>query len=422
MVQLVLTKYVKFFKGDEIQMGFSQAISGMNAASKQLDVIGNNIANSATVGFKSASISFADMYAGSKVGMGVKVAAVMQNFGDGTTTATNNSLDVAISGNGFFRLVDSSGQIYYSRNGQFQLDAERNIISADGLQLTGYLATGTPPQIAQGAAPGPLKISQEMLNAAATTKASLQTNLNSNSTVPEKQPINALDADTFNYSTTLTTYDSLGNQRNVQLFYVKTADNQWDVHYLDSSDPNATLQKMGQMEFDSSGKLISDPEMTVNINGINGSADNTFTLSLANSSQQNMGKEVGSIKTPVVDGYAPGDLVGYHINNDGSIYGIYSNQQTMLLGQIAMADFANVNGLESAGNNNWRSTLQSGAEVLGIANSGTMGALTSGAVESSNVDMSQELVNMIVAQRNYQSNSQTIKTQDQILNTLVNLR
>lgn len=403
-------------------MGFSQAISGMNAASKQLDVIGNNIANSATVGFKSASISFADIYAGSKVGMGVKVASVLQNFNDGTTTSTNNSLDVAISGNGFFRLVDSSGQIYYTRNGQFQLDAERNIVSADGLKLTGYLATGTPPQIQQGAAPGPLKISQEMLNASATSKASLQTNLNSNSKVPEKQPINATDADTFNYSTTITTYDSLGNQRNVQLFYVKTADNQWDVHYLDSSDPNATLQTLGKMEFDSSGKLISDPEMTINLNGLNGSADNTFTLSLASSTQQNMGKELGSIKTPIVDGYAAGDLVGYSINDDGTIYGIYSNQQTMLLGQIAMADFANVNGLESAGNNNWRSTLNSGAEVLGSANSGTFGSLASGAVESSNVDMSQELVNMIVAQRNYQSNSQTIKTQDQILNTLVNLR
>ena len=403
-------------------MGFSQAISGMNAASKQLDVIGNNIANSATVGFKSASISFADIYAGSKVGMGVKVASVMQNFNDGTITSTNNSLDVAISGNGFFRLVDSNGQIYYTRNGQFQLDAERNIVSVDGLQLTGYLATGTPPKIQQGSAPGPLKISQEMLNASATSKAFLQTNLNSNSKVPEKQPINAEDADTFNYSTNITTYDSLGNQRNVQLFYVKTADNQWDVHYLDSSDPNASLKTLGQMEFDSSGKLISEPEMTINLNGLNGSADNTFTLSLANSTQQNMGKEVGSIKAPIIDGYAAGDLVGYSINDDGTIYGVYSNQQTMLLGQIAMADFANVNGLESTGNNNWRSTPNSGAEVLGVANSGTFGSLASGAVEASNVDMSAELVNMIVAQRNYQSNSQTIKTQDQIFNTLVNLR
>lgn len=403
-------------------MGFSQAISGMNAAAQQLDVIGNNIANSATAGFKSASISFADMYAGSKVGMGVKVASVMQNFNDGTVTSTNNSLDVAISGNGFFRLVDSSGQAYYTRNGQFQMDSERNIISADGLYLTGYLATGNPPTIQQGTTPQPLSIPQTMLNASATTKAALQVNLNSNHSVPSKSPINASDADTFNYSTTITTYDSLGNPHNVQLFYVKTADNQWDVHYLDSSDPDAELTKAGVMTFDTSGKLISEPEMLININGIKGAAANSFTLSLANSSQQNLDKEAGSVKTPIVDGYVAGELVGYSINDDGSIYGIYSNQQTMLLGQIAMADFANINGLESAGNNNWRATNQSGDAVIGIAGSGTFGSLTSGAIENSNVDMSQELVNMIVAQRNYQSNSQTIKTQDQILNTLVNLR
>lgn len=403
-------------------MGFSQSVSGLNASSKQLDVIGNNIANSATVGFKSAGIVFADLYAGSKVGMGVRVAAVMQNFNNGTTTATNNSLDVAISGNGFFRLSDNKGQIYYTRNGQFQLDADRNILSADGYHLTGYPATGTPPKVQQGAAPTPLRISQEMLNAQATTKVSLQTNLNSNNQVPVRSPVDPSDADTFNYSTTFTTYDSLGNQRNVQLFYAKTSDNHWDVYYLDSSDPGANLTNMGQMEFDTSGRLISNPNMSITVNALNGSAQNTFSISLAHSSQQNLGKEAGSVKTPVADGYAPGDLIGYNINNDGTIYGIYSNQQQMLLGQIAMADFANVNGLEPLGNNNWRATSESGLESLGTANTGTLGTLTSGAVESSNVDLSQELVDMIVAQRNYQSNSQMIKTQDQILNTLVNLR
>lgn len=403
-------------------MGFSQAVSGMNAAAKQLDVIGNNIANSATVGFKSASISFADMYAGSKVGMGVKVASVMQSFNDGTITNTNNNLDVAISGNGFFRLVDSTGQAYYSRNGQFQLDNEGNIVSADGLYLTGYPAVGMPPKILQGATPQSITISRQMLSASATSKASLQVNLNSNNVIPSKSPVNASDSETFNYSTTITSYDSLGNQHNVQLFYVKTADNQWDVHYLDSSDPDATLTKAGTMTFDSTGKLISDPEMTIDIAGIKGAADSSFTLSFVNSSQQNIGKEMGSVKNPIVDGYAAGDLIGYSINDDGSIYGIYSNQQTMLLAQIALADFANVNGLESAGNNNWRSTNQSGEAVIGAPGTSTFGSLTSGAIENSNVDMSQELVNMIVAQRNYQSNSQTIKTQDQILNTLVNLR
>ena len=403
-------------------MGFSQAISGMNAASKHLDVIGNNIANAATVGFKSSSIAFADFYAGSKVGMGVKIADVMQNFNDGITTATNNNLDVAISGNGFFRLIDSGGQVFYSRNGQFQLDAERNIISTEGFHLTGYPTTGMPPKIQQGATPVPLQISQVMLNATVTTNASMQINLNSNNEIPVRSPVDVKDSDSFNYSNTITTYDSLGTQHNVKLISVKTSENHWDVHYIDNSDPTATLQPLGQMEFDTAGKLISNPDMTINVNGINGSANNTFTLTYQNSTQQNLGKEAGSVKSPYADGFAAGDLVGFNINDDGTIYGVYSNQQTMILGQIAMADFANLNGLEPAGNNNWRSTINSGGEVLGIANTGTFGILTSGAVEASNVDMSQELVNMIVAQRNYQSNSQTIKTQDQILNTLVNLR
>jgi fagellar hook-basal body proteins len=134
-------------------MGFSQAVSGMNAASSNLDVIGNNIANSATYGFKSGTASFADMFAGSKVGLGVKVAGITQDFTDGTTTSTGRALDVAISQNGFFRLTDSNGSVFYSRNGQFSLDANRTLVNSQGLQVTGYPASGTPPTIQQGANP-----------------------------------------------------------------------------------------------------------------------------------------------------------------------------------------------------------------------------------------------------------------------------
>lgn len=404
-------------------MGVSQAVSGMNAAARQLDVIGNNIANSSTAGFKSASISFADMYAGSKVGMGVRVAAVMQNFSDGTPTSTNNPLDVAISGKGFFRLVDSSGQVFYTRNGQFQLDKERNIVSVDGYNLTGYLATGNPPRIDQSGTPGALRIPEDMLSATASTKGSVQINLNSNSEKPKKAPVNPSDSESYNYSTSMTAYDSLGNEHNIRFFYVKGDNNEWKVHYIDSSDANMTKPKEARtMTFDSSGKLTSNPELTIDFNGLKGATNGSFKLSLANSTQQNLGKEAGSVKNPVIDGYKAGNLIGFSINDDGTINGIYSNQQTKLLGQIVMADFANLNGLEPAGGNNWRASNNSGQEALGLAGTGTFGALTPSAIETSNVDVSQELVNMIVAQRNYQSNSQSIKTHDQILNTLVNLR
>lgn len=403
-------------------MGVSQAVSGMNAAARQLDIIGNNIANSSTAGFKCASASFADIYAGSKVGMGVRVASVLRNFNDGVTTATNNSLDVAISGKGFFRLVDNSGQVYYSRNGQFQLDNERNIVSTDGLKLTGYLAHGKPSTIQQTGSPESLNIPERMLNAATTTKAAQQINLNSNSVPPPKSPVDANDAETYNYSTSMITYDSLGNEHNVRLFYVKKADNAWNVHYIDSSDRAATLKSVGEMKFDESGKLVSSPEMKIVLNGLRGALAGDVTLSLVNSTQQNLGKEPGSVKAPVVDGYSAGNLVRFTVDDDGTIYGMYSNQQTQCLGQIVMADFANLNGLAPAGGNNWQATSHSGQEVLGLAGTSTFGDLKSGAIETSNVDISQELVNMIVAQRNYQSNSQSIKTHDQILNTLVNLR
>jgi flagellar hook protein FlgE len=146
-------------------MAFSQAVSGLNAAATNLDVIGNNIANSATYGFKSCTASFADMFAGSKVGLGVKVAGITQDFTDGTTTNTGRGLDVAISQNGFFRMVDSNGSVFFSRNGQFKLDENRNIVNMQGLQLTGYPATGTPPTVQQGANPGPITIPNTLMAA-----------------------------------------------------------------------------------------------------------------------------------------------------------------------------------------------------------------------------------------------------------------
>lgn len=179
-------------------MAFSQAVSGLNAAATNLDVIGNNIANSATYGFKSGTASFADMFAGSKVGLGVKVAGITQDFTDGTTTNTGRGLDVAISQNGFFRLVDSNGSVFYSRNGQFKLDENRNLVNMQGLQLTGYPATGTPPTIQQGANPTNISIPNTLMAAKTTTTASMQINLNSSDPLPTVNAFDASNADSYN--------------------------------------------------------------------------------------------------------------------------------------------------------------------------------------------------------------------------------
>ncbi|VTR59693.1 Flagellar hook protein flgE [Serratia fonticola] len=203
---------------------FSQAVSGLNAAATNLDVIGNNIANSATYGFKSGSVSFADMFAGSQVGLGVKVAGITQNFNGGTTTNTNRAMDIAISQNGFFRMQDADGGIFYTRNGQFIMDANRNITNMQGLSLTGYPAAGSPPTIQQGADPVPLSIPEGMMNAKASTSGNMVANLKSTHKPPAVTPFDPNKTDSFNYVNTITTYDTLGNAHNINAYFVKTAD------------------------------------------------------------------------------------------------------------------------------------------------------------------------------------------------------
>ncbi len=402
-------------------MAFSQAVSGLNAAATNLDVIGNNIANSATYGFKSGSASFADMFAGSKVGLGVKVAGITQDFTDGTTTNTGRGLDVAISQNGFFRLVDDNGSVYYSRNGQFKLDENRNLVNMQGMQLTGYPATGTPPTIQQGANPVGLSVPNTLMAAKTTTSAAMQVNLNSTDKVPATSPFDATNSDTYNKKGSVTVYDSQGNAHDMNVYFVKSATaNTWDVYTQDSSVAGSPVEKQTSMVFDANGNLQSGGSASITPGNIPGVPQVAFTLDFKNSMQQNTGSN--NIVAVNQNGYKPGDLVSYQINDDGTLVGNYSNEQTQVLGQIVLSNFANPEGLASQGDNVWAATNSSGVALLGTAGTGNFGSLTNGALESSNVDLSKELVNMIVAQRNYQSNAQTIKTQDQILNTLVNLR
>lgn len=219
----------------------------------------------------------------------------------------------------------------------------------------------------------------------------------------------------------MTVFDSQGNAHDMSVYFVKTGDNNWQVYTQDSSDPNSIAKTATTLEFNANGTLV-DGAMANNIatGAINGAEPATFSLSFLNSMQQNTG--ANNIVATTQNGYKPGDLVSYQINDDGTVVGNYSNEQTQLLGQIVLANFANNEGLASEGDNVWSATQSSGVALLGTAGTGNFGTLTNGALEASNVDLSKELVNMIVAQRNYQSNAQTIKTRDQILNTLVNLR
>jgi flagellar hook protein FlgE len=404
-------------------MGFQQGLSGLNAASKNLDVIGNNVANANTVGFKQSQAQFADVYANSlagagasQIGIGVKVAQVAQQFTQGNVTASNNPLDVAINGGGFFRM-SNNGTVSYARNGQFQLDKAGYIVNATGSHLTGY-GVSASGVLASGA-PTDLNINTADLTPKITTKVSALLNLDSGSAIPVTTPFNMADPTTYNNSTAVSVYDSLGNAHTVQTFYVKTGANAWDVYAANDGAPT-TPANIGSLAFASDGSLIAGAPLTVPL-VVSTGATTPFPVSIdyTGTSQYGSSFSVNALKQ---DGYTSGRLSGFSISANGTIVGRYTNGQSATLGQVVLANFTNPNGLQSLGNNLWTESAASGPALVGTPDSGSLGVLQSSAVEDSNVDLTAELVNMITAQRNYQANAQTIKTQDQVMQTLVNLR
>jgi flagellar hook protein FlgE len=400
-------------------MSFSQGLSGLNAASQALDVVGNNIANSQTVGFKSGSIAFSDVFAGSQVGMGVQVSGVNQSFTDGVLGAGTGDLDMGIGGNGFFRLQNEAGRVFYSRNGQFQKDAKGYIINNQGMFLTGYQATGTPPAIQPGAAVGPIQIPDGQMPAHASDSGTLNGNLPSGSDVVTNPNFDPTDSTSYSTApTTIDAYDSLGNKHTINVYFAKTADNQWTAYSKDITAPGDGYQQT-VLQFDTSGQLTTNPAK-LNVQGVayDGGEALNFDLDLTGMTQQ---ASDFSMNSPTTTGYAPGQMNGYTVGDNGQIMASYSNGQKQLLGQVVLSNFTNPGGLSSQGNNCWSETPESGQPVTGTSGSGNLGTLYGNKLEASNVDLSKEMVNMIVYQRNYQSNSQTIKTQSELLQTLVNL-
>lgn len=407
-------------------MGFGQGVSGINAAAANLDVIGNNIANANTVGFKQSTTQFADVYAGSKIGLGTTVNSVVQSFKQGNIEATNRSLDVAITnGNGFFRLVGTDGSVHFSRNGQFLRTDDGRIVNAQGLQLTGY-----PPAAAGGGAlPQPLVVSATQMPPQATSSIKAQFNLDSGSTVPTTAFSSAPGAlptsSMYNYSSSMTVYDSLGNSQQVIAYFGKSAaaptvagGTDWTMNATDAAG-NPLGGAPVTLSFDSSGKLVSTTPATVTLTAptANGAAAMSMNLDLTGTTQFGVDNDVKSL---VQDGFASGSLLGFAIEADGTIRGSYSNEQTQMLGQVVLASFGNAEGLKAEGGNTWAATGASGQPIIGVPG-GSRGQLLSNAVEASNVDLSAELVNLIIAQRNYQANAKTIETQNQVMQSLVNM-
>lgn len=586
-------------------MGFSQALSGLNAAKANLNTLGNNIANSQTVGFKSSTTLFADVFANADVGLGTQVSAVRQDFSDGNIESTSRELDLAISGEGFFRM-QQNGETVYSRNGQLSMDADGYLVNAQGARLMGYgLQDANDPfsEVVTGGQPEVLQVAADSMPAKATDEVDVSFNLDASvpkfdgelvmdaqgraivrnddtnvlyfaqspsnqladgpivksdgsqvkvdnngavadtgtntveyrdgelrvidtggnivtkaTTPPEpvepaltapsdsetiwmaengdlysvdandrlvtsagvavtvsdadntnydvyanggtlaayttgespgagdkpqdvslaelNNPLQAAaapevdlaDPSAYSYSSSSTIFDSQGNSRNLTLFYTRlnatTPDTEWNEWKVDArldggpTGAETASDSLGTVRFDSSGRLIRGGERDVQFDIGDDFEPLAFNLGLAGTQFSND----STVNSLTQNGYKAGTLVGIEIEDDGSIVRNFSNEQSQAAGQIALANFRNPEGLKAAGDNAWTETAASGGELVGAPGTGVLGSVTAGAVETSNVDMASELVDMIVAQRAYQANSQTIKVQDEILQSAVNLR
>ncbi|WP_404440913.1 flagellar hook protein FlgE [Stutzerimonas chloritidismutans] len=402
-------------------MSFNIGLSGMRAASKDLNVTGNNIANAGTAGFKQSRAEFADVYAASMmgtgknpVGSGVLLSNVSQQFNQGNINYTQNALDLAINGNGFFE-VSNNGALSYTRAGYFGTNKEGFLVDNFGYNLRGYSATdGVLGKDVQN-----LKIQATSQEPKATTKIEQSFNLNSSDSPPGVTPFNHLDPSTYNSSTTTRVYDSLGNSHTLNQYFIKDSSvaNGWNmVSSLDGGAPTAGIS----VTFDSSGRSISPSEVNYSWDLNNGAiSPAVFTLDMRSSTQYASAFATNSVSQ---DGYTTGDLAGLEIGDDGKIFARYTNGQSKVQGQVVLANFANVQGLTPVGKTQWVQSLDSGEPVRNPPGTGTLGALQSGALEDSNVELSDQLVNLIVAQRNYQANAKTIETESAITQTIINLR
>lgn len=403
-------------------MAFSQGLSGLNAASKALEVIGNNVSNANTVGFKQSRAEFADVFAASlsgagatQIGIGTKISDVAQQFTQGNITATNNTLDVAINGAGFFRL-SNNGAITYTRNGQFQMDKNGYIVTSDGKRLMGNSADNL-----NGSSPVEIQIDTSDLQPVASTRITGTLNLNSASANIDQAvtPFSSTDPTSYTNSTAITVYDNLGNSHNVQNYYVKTAANTWSV-YTTVDGTDVTPTPTPSMVFNAGAYDSANSSVTpISFTPTTGGATMNISFDYSRSTQYGSSFSVNKLSQ---DGYSSGRIASFTIGDDGIIQGRYTNGQSKDLGRVILANFVNPNGLQSLGGNQWMASYESGDELIGAPGSSTLGLLQSSAVEDSNVDLTAELVNMITAQRIYQANAQTIKTQDQVMQTLVNMR
>ncbi len=417
-------------------MPFRIALSGLDAASTDLKVTGNNIANASTTGFKESRTEFVSLFSsaltdvGSNTsGNGVRVSRVAQQFSQGNIDFTENNLDMAINGDGFFILEDDAGSINYTRNGAFSINREGYLVDQAGKYIQVYppAATGVTSNFLTGVLQG-----IQLPTTAGAPSETTEVNISLNMDAAESQPAVVFDPTnpaSYNYSTSTTVYDSLGASHTGTMYYVKTAiPGQWQT-YLYVTDASGTAQNVTvggaafqTLTFDGAGQMTAPPlnQIAYDPLAVGGGANNlTMTYDYTGTTQY--GADFG-VNDLTQDGYASGRLSGMDIDKTGVIFARFTNGQSLVLGKVAIARFNNPQGLRQSGDSNWAETYESGDHQYGEAGSGSFGLIQSGALESSNVDIASQLVNLITAQRNFQANSQVISTADTVTQTIINIR
>ncbi|MFM4825962.1 lateral flagellar hook protein FlgEL [Aeromonas bivalvium] len=398
-------------------MSFSIGLSGLRAVNQELSVISNNVANVSTAGFKSSRAEFAAIYGGGQAG-GVEMNNVSQNFDrNGDVMRTGRGLDLAISGNGFFQLKDGNGQTSYTRAGMFQRDANNYLTTSNGDRLQGYTVNGAG-QLQTGVV-GDLQVGTGSLPAKASTSLEFVGNLKADASNIDTalNPFDPAKAESYNFSQSSKVFDSLGTEHTVTQYFVKVGSNDWQVHYTVDGAVNGASTNL---KFNTDGTFDAV-----------GSGADKATLALTPAGADPISLEIGltkfsqyasdfNVSRNQSDGYTSGDLTGVRIDPDGGLYATFTNGQSLLQGQVVMASFANPNGLLQTNNTSWQQSFSSGQPVIGAPGSGTLGSLTSGAYEGSNVDLTGELVNLMTSQRNYQANAKSISSADKMTQVLFN--
>lgn len=405
-------------------MPFRLALSGLNAASTDLSVTANNVANVATAGFKGSRAEFADLFATSQTGVsatatgnGVRVSNVAQQFTQGNIDFTDNSLDLAISGQGFFMLSDN-GALGFSRAGAFQVDRDGFVVNAKQQRLQVY-----PPLANGGFNTGglaDLNLTTGESAPSASTAVDVTLNLPADAQQPATAVFDPADATSYNNATSLTVYDSLGAAHTATLYFVKGATaNNWNTHlYIDG----AAVGGAQALAYSNAGVLTTPAsgQITFPAHAVaTGAADLNLTFDFGETTQFGGSFAVNAITQ---DGFTTGRLIGIDIDASGIVQARFTNGRSTPLGQIAMANFANPQGLQQLGDTTWAETFASGQALRGQAGNSGFGLLQAGALEASNVDITEQLVNMITAQRNFQANAQMISTADSITQTIINIR